>query len=302
MIKFLNKTKNVIKEGLKGIWVHRSMGLASIISTFATLFVIGLVIIVSVTVNNIAKEIEGKVDEVEIFLNVDATDVDRLDIQMKIEEYKENLTYEYRSSEDALEIMKETWGNDAELLDGIRSSEVLPASFIVKLPDINMAEDFVSYMDGQAGVNEVKYYQDLIQQANKISRYVQLFGAVIILVLMIVSLFIISNTIKLTVFSRKHEIFVMRYVGADNHYIRIPFIIEGLFFGLLGSVLAFLAIYYGYSFVYDYFNVRIAESLSIMSLIRPSIFRNSLIKIFLSLGVGIGVIGSIFSIRKYLKV
>lgn len=302
MIKLLNKTKNVIKEGLKGIWVHRSMGLASIISTFATLFVIGLVIIVSVTVNNIAKEIEGKVDEVEIFLNVDATDVDRLDIQMKIEEYKENLTYEYRSSEDALEIMKETWGNDAELLDGIRSSEVLPASFIVKLPDINMAEDFVSYMDGQAGVNEVKYYQDLIQQANKISRYVQLFGAVIILVLMIVSLFIISNTIKLTVFSRKHEIFVMRYVGADNHYIRIPFIIEGLFFGLLGSVLAFLAIYYGYSFVYDYFNVRIAESLSIMSLISPSIFRNSLIKIFLSLGVGIGVIGSIFSIRKYLKV
>lgn len=302
MIKLLNKTKNVIKEGLKGIWVHRSMGLASIISTFATLFVIGLVIIVSVTVNNIAKEIEGKVDEVEIFLNVDATDVDRLDIQMKIEEYKENLTYEYRSSEDALEIMKETWGNDAELLDGITSSEVLPASFIVKLPDINMAEDFVSYMDGQAGVNEVKYYQDLIQQANKISRYVQLFGAVIILVLMIVSLFIISNTIKLTVFSRKHEIFVMRYVGADNHYIRIPFIIEGLFFGLLGSVLAFLAIYYGYSFVYDYFNVRIAESLSIMSLISPSIFRNSLIKIFLSLGVGIGVIGSIFSIRKYLKV
>lgn len=300
--RFFKRIINIIKEGLKGIWVHRSMGLASIISTFATLFVIGIIIIISVTVNNIAKEIEGKVDEVEIFIENGTTNVDKLAIETKINEFNGELTYKYRSSEEALNMMKETWGEDAALLDGITSDGLLPASFVISLKDINQADDFVSYIKEQKGVDDVKYYKDLIDQANKISYYVQIIGAIIVLVLMVVSLFIISNTIKLTVFSRREEIFVMRYVGANNNYIRIPFMIEGLFFGVVGSLLAFLAVYYGYNFVYNYFNAQISDSLSIVSMIQPILFRNALLNIFTALGAGIGVLGSIFSIRKYLRV
>lgn len=302
MSRFFKRVVNIIKEGVKGIWVHRSMGLASIISTFATLFVIGIILIISITVNNIAKEIEGKVDEVEIFIDNEASDVDKLALETKINEFEGELNYRYKSSEEALELMKDTWGEDASLLDGITSEGLLPASFVVSLSNINEADKFVEFIKDEKGVDDVKYYKDLIDQANTISYYVQLIGAIIVLVLMIVSLFIISNTIKLTVFSRRDEIFVMRYVGANNNYIRIPFMIEGLFFGVVGSILAFLAVYYGYIFVYNYFNVQISNTLSVVSLIQPILFRNALFNIFTALGAGIGVLGSIFSIRKYLKV
>lgn len=302
MSKFFRKTLNIIKEGLKGIWVHRGMGTASVISTFATLFVIGIVIIISVSVNNIANEIEGKVDEVEIFLNNDISDVDRLNIESKIVEFDSKLEYTYRSSEEALKIMVDSWGEDSDLLDGIRGEEILPASYVVRMASISQADQFVNSMQGLDGVDEINYYQELINQVNTISRHVQLFGFILIAILMIVSIFIISNTIKLTVFSRRQEISVMRYVGADNNYIRIPFMIEGLFFGLVGSGLAFLAVYFGYEFLYRYFINNLDSSLSILSLLDPIVFRRSLLEIFLSLGIGIGVLGSIMSIRKYLKV
>lgn len=302
MRKFFRKTFNIIKEGLKGIWVHRGMGTASVISTFATLLVIGIVIIISVSINNIANEIEGKVDEVEIFLNNDISDVDKLNIEAKIVEFDPNLQYTYRSSEDALNIMIDSWGEDANLLEGITGEDLLPPSYVVKMPNISQADQFVNFIQGTDGIDDINYYQELINQVNTISKYVQLFGFALIAILMVVSIFIISNTIKLTVFSRRQEISVMRYVGADNNYIRVPFMIEGLFFGLVGSLLAFLAVYFGYAFLYRYFINNIDSNLSILSLLNPIVFRRSLLEIFLSLGLGIGVLGSILSIRKYLKV
>lgn len=302
MIKFIRRILNIIKEGFKGIWTHRSMGLASIIATFATLLVVGTIIIISVTINNLAKEIEGQVDEVEVFIKVDSDKIDVFDLETKIENFDSPLTYFYRSSKEALEIMKETWGDDAQLLEGIASDGLLPASFVVKLEDISQADRFVDYIENHEVVDDVSYYQDLVQQAYKISRYVQIFGFALIAILMVVSLFIISNTIKLTVFSRREEIFVMRYVGATNNYVSVPFMIEGLFFGLIGSGLAFLAIYFGYKYAYSYLTLYFLDGLSMMTLLRPIVYRDSLLQIFLALGTGIGVIGSIFSTRKYLRV
>lgn len=302
MAKFIRKIKNISKEGFKGIWVHRSMGLASVVSTFATLFVIGLVIIISVTVNNVAKDIEGKVDEVEVFIKVGTDQISIFNLGNKIDDFEGELTYTYRSSEEALNIMKSSWGDDSTLLEGIASEKILPSSYVVKLKDISQADDFVDYIKNEEIVDDVNYYQDIVNQAYKISKYVQIFGAILIVILMVVSLFIISNTIKLTVYSRKQEISVMRYVGANNNYIRIPFMIEGLFFGLLGSLLAFFAVYYAYGYVYQYLSENLLSNISIISLIEPIYYKRSLLEIFLALGAGIGVIGGVFSIRKYLRV
>lgn len=301
MARFFRRVKNILKEGLKGIWVHRTMGLASVISTFATLFVIGLVIIISVTVNNIAKDIEGKVDEVEVFIKVGTDKLKTVELENKINDFKGELDYVYRSSDEALEIMKSSWGDDSKLLEGIVSDKILPSSFVVSLKDISQADDFVKYIEKESVVDDVSYYQDIVNKAYNISKYVQIFGALLITILMVVSLFIISNTIKLTVYSRQQEISVMRYVGANNNYIRIPFLIEGLFFGVLGSLLAFLAVYFAYKAGYNYLNKNLLMNISIVNLIRPELYKRSLLEIFLALGAGIGVIGGIFSIRKYLK-
>ncbi len=302
MIKFFRKSFNILKEGIKGIWVHRAMGLASVIATFATLFVVGLVIIITVTVNSLASDIEDKVDEVEVFIKVGTDKVQEFELETKIAEYPTDLTYQYRSSAEALDIMKKTWGDNADLLEGITSDKLLPSSFLVSLKDISQAEDFVKFIEKQDNVDDVKYYKDLVDKAYKTSKYVQMFGIGLVAILVIVSLFVISNTIKLTVVSRQEELMVMKYVGASNSYIRIPFIIEGLFFGLLGAGLAFLAVYFAYKAGYSYYNSQIMDSFSVINLVPPIVFKWPLLKIFASIGVGIGLLGGAFSINKYLKV
>lgn len=302
MVKFLRRTGNILKEGIKGIWVHRAMGLASVISTFATLFVIGIVIIITVTVNSIAADIEGKVDEVEVFIKVGTEKIKEFEIETKIKDFPGDLTYHYKSSEEALNIMKKTWGENADLLEGITSDKLLPASFVVRLGDISQADEFVNYIKDNENIDEISYYKDLVDKAYKISNYVQMFGIALVAVLVVVSLFIISNTIKLTVLSRNEEIRVMRYVGANNSYIRIPFVIEGMFFGLLGSALAFLAVYLGYRTGYLYYNSNIMDNFSVINLIKPMYFKWPLVQIFAAMGLGIGLVGGAFSIRKYLKV
>lgn len=300
-MKSIRKIKNIFREGIKGIWKHRSMGMASVISTFTTLFVIGLILIITITVNNIAYEIQGKVDEVEVFIKKDASKLDIDNLCTKIDSIDVEKKVTFRTGKDALDIMKKSWGEDAKLLEGITSDDLLPSSFVVKLTDISNADGFAAQLKGEKAVDDIKYYKDLIQKVYRISNYIKIFGTALVIVLIIVSLFIISNTIKLTVVSRRDEISVMKYVGATDNYVRIPFIIEGLFFGVLGALLSYFAVYYLYYFAYTKLGTAVVQNLSIFSLLGPEVFKFSLIQIFLSIGIGIGVIGSIFSIRRYLK-
>lgn len=300
-MKLFRKIKNIFREGIKGIWKHRTMGMASIISTFTTLFVIGITLILTITVNHIAYQFQGKVDEIEIFIKKDATALQIELLKDKIEAVKFKKTIEFRSSRDALELMKKSWGEDAKLLEGITNDNILPASYLVKIEDISTAEEFISSVKSDPAVDEIRYYKDLIDKVYNLSKYVRIFGAGLIVVLIVISLFIISNTIKLTVISRKHEISVMRYVGATDNYIRIPFVLEGLFFGVVGSTIAYLVVYYLYSFGYNSLGIKFLENFQVFSLLEPEVFRMSLIQIFLSMGIGIGITGSILSIRKYLK-
>ncbi len=292
---------NSLKDGLKGIWKHRSMGFASIVSTFATLFILGLILIMTVTINFVAMDVQDKVDEVDIFIKKEASEEDIKVLEKKINDFPVDKKVSFRESDEALELMKESWGDDAGILEGITSKELLPASFIVNIEDISKAGEFVDYIKDETMVDEVQYYQDIVEKVYTASNYIKIIGAVLVLVLIVVSLFIISNTIKLTVFARSEEISVMKYVGATNNRIRIPFIIEGLVFGVIGSLLAFLAIYYLYEYGYGSFGNIMVENYSVY-LIDPIYFKNSLMQIFLSLGIGIGVIGSIFSMKKYLNV
>lgn len=299
-MKLLRKFFNTLIEGIKGIWIHKNLGATSITSIFFTLFITGLIIIIVVTVNSIALKIQTKVNDVEIFIKNEATVVQVAELENKINSIDIDKTVEYRSSEEALEIMKESWEDNADLLDNVEAEGLLPASFVVKIANIEEADNFVRQIENEEIVEDVNYYRELVDQVSKLSYYSKLFGIILVVLLMVVSLFIIANTIRLTVISRIHEIAVMKYVGATNSYILIPFLIEGIFYSLLASGLSYLAIYYLYSFVYDNFGVQIANNYPIVSLITPQTFQMSLLQILLSLGLGIGVLGSVLSIRKYL--
>lgn len=299
-MKLFRKFLNTLKEGLKSIWKHKNLGFVSITSTFFTLLVMGIIILITVSINNFAHQIQTRVNDVEIFIKNDASDFEIEMLKEEIDSIGIPKKVTFRSSDEAMEIMKDSWGENANLLDEVDYEGLLPSSYIVSLENIEQADDFVSSIKDNTSIEDINYYKELVDQIYRLSNYVKIFGTILVMILMVVSLFIISNTIRLTVMSRIQEIAVMKNVGATNNYIRIPFIIEGVFYSVLASLLAFIAIFYLYRFIYFNFGSRLADSFSVLNLIKPSLLKMKLLQIFLVLGVGIGVLGSVFSIRRYL--
>ncbi len=266
-----------IKEGISGIWKHRGMGFASILSIVLALLILGVVIISTLSLKQAVGDIESKVDEIDVFIEETATDEDLANIKESIEKIDGVGSTTYKSKEDALNVFKKT------------------------IDDISKSEDFVKTAKEIPGVGEIRYYQDMIEKVVTISEYVQYGGVVAVIALIIISILIISNTIKLTVVARKKEIQIKKYIGATNSVITRPFIVEGIVFGLIGSLIAFLLIYWGYKVFYTTYSKDVFNIFATY-LVEPGIIYDNILIIFITLGVSIGILGSSFSLRKYLRV
>lgn len=289
-----------LKEGISGIWKHRGMGFASIISILLALLILGVIIISTLSLNQAVGDIESKVDEIDVFIENDVSDEDLATIRDSIKKIDGVGNTAYKSKEDALNIFKKTIDDDeGYLLDGME--EAFPRSYVITMEDISKSEDFVKTAKDIPGVGEIRYYQDMIEKVVTISDYVQYGGIVAVIALIVISILIISNTIKLTVVARKREIQIKKYIGATNSVITGPFIIEGIVFGLIGSLIAFGLIYWGYKGFYTRYSKDILNILTTY-LVEPEIIYDNILVIFVTLGVSIGILGSSFSLRKYLKV
>ncbi|HLR34892.1 MAG TPA: permease-like cell division protein FtsX [Tissierellales bacterium] len=290
--------KNMMKQGFQGLWRNRGMGLASVGSITAVLLVLGMILILILSINNVALEVKHKFDEIQIFLDLDIDEAQRESIEEEIKNCEGVVSIDYQTKDDAMAILEKDLGED--LLEGIEENP-LPESFIVKLEDVENADGVVKSVEDLEGVDEVKYYKDIISKLITSTNYIRTGGIIVVGVLLFISVFIISNTIKITVTARKEEINIMKYVGATNGYIRGPFIVEGLLLGLLGSVLSIFVVNYGYK----YFFTRISEKLYLfftIYLIPPYALTNDIIIIFTAIGVGIGVLGSLVSLKRFLNV
>lgn len=292
--------KNIIKQGFQGMWRNRGMGLASISSISAVLMILGVVLILILTINNVVLETKTKFDEIQIYLEDDLSSVDLDNIEDKIKDLEGVLSVVFLSKEQGLEIMKEGWEEESYLLEGLEENP-LQNSYIIQLRDIKYAEDIVPKLRVIKGVDDVKYYQDIIDKLLVIANYIRFAGIGIIGALVLISIFIISNTIKITVTSRKREINIMKYVGATNGYIRGPFIIEGILFGLIGSILSIAVINYGYEYFFKSVNDKLYLLLTVY-LVSPSLLIKDITIIFVAIGVGIGALGSIVSLKRFLNV
>ena len=276
------------------------MGLASVTSISAVLMILGVVLILVLSINNVVLDTKLKFDEIEVFLK-DELSSENLDaIEAEVLDYPGVLSIMFRSKEQALEVMKEEWADEAYLLEGLEENP-LPDSYIIKVNDIELAENLVNAVKTLDGVEEVKYYKDVIDKLLVFAGYIRVGGIVIIGILVFVSVFIISNTIKITVSSRRREINIMKYVGATNDYIRGPFIIEGVLFGLLGAVLSIAVVYFGYEYLYDSMNEKL-YNLFTFYLVDPKIIFADIAIIFGTIGSGIGALGSLLSLKRYLNV
>jgi len=289
------------KQGIQGVWRNRGMGLASISSITAVLMILGVVLILILSINSLVADTQTKFDEIEIYLVDDIRDEDMNKIENILSNKRGVASVIFRSRDEALRIMKEDWGEEAYLLKGLEEDNTLPDSYIVELEDIAYAHEVVESLSSIETIEKINYHKEIIDKLKIFANYIRIGGIIIISVLIFVSIFIISNTIKLTVTSRSREISIMKYVGATNGYIKGPFIIEGVVFGLLGALLSIGIVYYSYEYFFNSVNEKIYTFFTIV-LIAPSAILKDISIIFIAIGVGIGALGSLVSMKRFLNV
>jgi len=301
MILKLQMVKNTFKQGFQGLWRNKGMGVASISSISAVLLILGLILIMILSINNFVKDTTAKFDEIQIFLLDDASDRELVHIEDTVKSNDGVLSITYKPNSVALEEYKEQWGEDADLLEGLEDDNPLPNQYIIKLEEISYADDVVNSTKDLDGVEKVKYDKDVIDKLLIVADYIRYGGLAIIIILVFVSVFLISNTIKLAVTARRREIKIMKYVGATNSYIRGPFIIEGVIYGLIGAILSIIVVYYGYQYFFDIVNDKIYSLMQVF-LVAPKLIFEDIAIIFIAIGTGIGALGSMISLKKFLNV
>lgn len=295
----LNSFMYNIKEAFQGMYRNRSMAVASIASVSSSLLVLGVMLCIVLNLNNITAKTQDQFNAVNVYLTdgLEETQIQEVGAKLLNLENVEAITYE--SKEQALNKLKERWGEKAYLLDGIDNP--LQNSYIVEIKDAKKADLLVQNINAVSGVEETRYYKDVIDQLTKMVDTINKFGLALMLVLVFISTFIISTTIRLTINARKNEIFIMKYIGATNWFVRWPFIIEGLILGFVGALIAIGLTRVMYNAMYDFITTDSITFIHGYILHINDIFRN-IVAVFFSMGIGIGTVGSVASVRKYLGV
>ncbi len=290
----------MVKQGLVGLWRNRGMSIASISSVTASLLVLGVIITLVINMNNIALMGQSQFDNIQVYLEEELENDEIRSVGTELESMDGVAAVEYESQDEALEKMKESWGEQGYLLDTLENNP-LPNSYIVYFQELESAQVVVRNIQGISGVDEVRYYQDVIDNLVNIADFVQVAGLFLITILGLIAVFIISNTIKLTLNARRQEITIMKYVGATNWFIRWPFVIEGIFLGLIGSLIALTVVYFGYEYVYNLVYTRF-YALFAEYIVSAEDMLGQISLMFVVLGIGVGILGSLISMRKHLKV
>ena len=279
------------------------MGLASVGSVTAVLIILGFVLIIVLNVNNVALVTKETFDEIAVYIKDDVDESQINELGKSFREIEGVMGVAYQTKDYALDKLKEDWGEDAFLLEGLRVNP-LPNTYIVQLEDVSKSEEVIARLETFEGVEDVQYYKDAVNSLIKIADFVKRGGAGLILILLLISVFIISNTIKITVLNRQKEIELMQYIGATNGYVRGPFMVEGIMLGLIGSIVAILIIFAGYNYILNYLAGRYVALLSGISgyMVGVEMIFSGLVLIFLTIGIGIGILGSLVSLKKFLSV
>ncbi len=299
----LKKTKYIFKQAFKNLWRNRIMGLASVGSVAAVLIILGFILLIVLNINNFAMVTKESFDEIAVYIKDDLDENQIMQMGKDFKEIDGVLAVAYQTKEYALEKMKKDWGDDSYLLDGLRKNP-LPNTFIVQLKDVRYSEQVKKEIKKHEGIEEVQFYEDAVNNLIAIADFVKKMGAGLIIILLSISIFIISNTIKITVLNRRKEIELMQYIGATNGYVRGPFIIEGIILGFIGSIAAIIVLILGYNYFNEYFAGRYMTLLSGLAgyIIGIDAILNDLIIIFSTIGIGIGILGSLISLKKFLSV
>ena len=288
-----------IRQAFRQLGRNKGKGFASICAITAMMLILGMFFVITVNVNLFSEMVKSDFEQVEIFIKDDCSESQVQQMMTDIQSRKDVENVQFRSKEDALKIMKQRWGESGYLLDSLNKNP-LPSSLIIEVKHLEDADKITEFAKTLDGVEDVKYYKETVEKLTKVTDFLQLTALIIMGFLVVVSVIVVSNTIKLTVFARAKEISIMSYIGATNWFIRGPFLVEGVIIGIISSLLSALITFIAYSKVVDLIGIQVMTIIS-SPLVPAGYLAGNLVCIFLAIGVSIGACGSIISMRKFLR-
>lgn len=292
----------LIGEGFSNVFKNKKSTMASLVIMCATMIIFGVFLIFEQNINHFVKEVEAA-QGMQVFIKNGTTQEQIQEIGEKIREIDGVSTAEFKSKEDALNTMKEGFGDKQDLLDGFEGeNNIFPDSYIVTLTDLTKNGQVQDEIWKLENIKKITNKDETVSTLISLANGIKIVTGVILILLIIISTFIIANTIKLTVHARRKEISIMKYVGATNSFIRWPFMVEGMIIGIISSTISIGIVGVGYHFAAQQLVNSQMMKLINMSLVSFSDMLSSIILVYMLLGIGIGAIGSVISMRKYLKV
>ena len=290
----------LIGEGFGNVFKNKKSTGASLMIMCATMIIFGIFLILGENINHFVDQVKSE-QGFQVFLKTDATDDEIQKVGEEIRAINGVSTAEYKDKTYALNTMKEKLGDKSELIEGY-GEEYFPTSYVVTLTDLNLSKDVQNKILQIENVDKITSSDKTVSTLLSLARGIKAVTGVILVLLIVISIFIISNTIKLTVHARRKEISIMKYVGAKNNFIRWQFIVEGMIIGILASAISIVIVGGAYSILAEQaVNAGFMKTIN-MSLVGFKDMISSIIFVYMLLGIGIGALGSVISMRKYLKV
>ena len=295
-----NRLGYLIGEGFSNVFKNKKSTGASLMIMCATMIIFGIFLILGENINHFVEQVESA-QGIQVFVKNEATQEQIQELGSKLKGINGVNTVEFVSKEDALKQMKERFGDKQSLLDGYEGeNNIFTASYVVTLSDLKQSKTVQDQINTFDMVKKITSKDETVSTLINLANGIKIVTGVILVLLVVISIFIIANTIKLTVHSRRKEISIMKYVGATNGFIRWPFMVEGIIIGVVAALISVCLLGVAYNYVAGQASGMV-ETIQINLLQFSNLFKTLMIT-YLVLGIGIGTIGSAISMRKYLEV
>ena len=286
-----------VQEVFRSLRRNNWMTFAAVGTVAVSLFILGVFLILALNMNRAASLLESQV-QISVYIKDDLKEAEEEALGEKIRALQGIESVKYVDRAEAKKRLTERLGDQKYLLDALGEKNPLPNSYEVTVRQPDMVETAAKQIEHMDGVEAAKYGQDVVEHLFDITRLVRLFGVLLILLLGSATIFIIANTIRLTVFARRREIAIMKYVGATDEFIRWPFVLEGIVLGCIGGVISAFVLRSFYAGVAH----KVYDTLAFFPLIPQSPFMNYVSIVIVLLGMGIGAMGAWVSLKRFLKV
>ncbi len=287
------------KEGFKNLTRNSWMSIASISAVTVTLLLVGVFATILLNLNDIGSQIEEDV-EVRVFIDLTSSQEAQEELEQKIDEISKVSTVEFQSKEEGLNQLIDSLGSEGEVFESLKDENPLNDVYIVQTEDPQDTIGVAQTIEEFENVEKVEYAKETVERLFNVMDIARNVGLAIIAGLLFTAMFLIANTIRITIVARKKEIEIMKMVGATNWFIRWPFLIEGVLIGILGSLIPIALVIFGYDFLYTEIKTRFPTLFIDLLPVYPFVLEVS--GLLVLMGITIGLWGSFTSIRKYLKV